>query len=265
MWDSGDGGIGGHSWAAASKAGDVIGHVLSPVSTLHSGIALQQEMAGGLSDAAQGAYNWATDAKGRQIANNRSQTQEIHRNRAEELGRQAARLQQQGNMGDPQAKAQHAELLNQVNDARRRAEAMEDSTADWNIGNQSTFGSSYPFRDAMTASHGELGGQIGQMRGRANLSDAEKLDLENMQLRHANIGRMQKRYDDEVGYWGDGQMPDIIRQNVQGAKRRIIDIGKRLREPAVAQDPQLSAQLQADLRHHTQRLNDFERWGQSAR
>jgi hypothetical protein len=287
-----------HGWRNAegnitpgSVAGNILGKtwglldVISPVATAQAGSQLVGEMGGGAYDAGQGAYNWVTDAKERGIKARYAESQQMATDKVKALAQEAAQLQ---SSQDPQSQARYAELQAQADDWKRRAEAMSDQTKDWNVGNTSTFGSSYPFRDAMSATGEDLKKQINEMKTRngapppggyqpgssvpgigypkgPTLSEAEKLDLENMQQRQSNIERMQKRYDDEVGYWGSGDMPAIVRNRVATGKKRIVDIGARLREPAVRNNPQLVAQLQADLRHHIARMADYQAWADAAR
>jgi hypothetical protein len=265
-WDSGDGGIGGHSWAAASKAGDVIGHVLSPVSTLHSGIALQQEMAGGLSDAAQGAYNWATDAKGRATKKNISDTQALHRSEAANLGQQAAKLRQSGNLANPAVKAQYDELLAKANDAKQQALAISDETADWNLGNQHYFGSGgHKFRDAMQSSGDAMRKELSQLQSGRNALAPDDPRLENLKLRQRETQRLVDLYGKEVGYMGEGAFTQVVRNRVAAGKSRIIDIAARMREPAVRNNPELMRELSQDLEHHKARMQNYQQWGAAAR
>ena len=285
-WRNDEGNVtpGSVAWNTLGKTWGLL-DVISPVATAQAGSQLVGEMGGGAWDAGAATGRWLTNAKERGIKANYAESQQMATDKVKALGQEAAQLQ---SSQDPQSQARYAELQAQADDWKRRAEAMSDQTKDWNVGNTSTFGSSYPFRDAMSATGEDLKKQINEMKTRngapppggyqpgssvpgigypkaSTLSEAEKLDLENMQQRQSNIERMQKRYDDEVGYWGSGDMPAIVRNRVATGKKRIVDIGARLREPAVRNNPQLVAQLQADLKHHTARMADYQAWADAAR
>ena len=278
------------------KPWDAAWTVMDPVGSIHGATAATQELTEAGGDIGRGIYNWATDAKGRHIENQQQKSKAQSLQKADAYGQQAAKLQQQmrpdaSGQVDPAMQQQYDELLARQQDALRMAEAAVDQTKDWNIGNQGTFGGHYPFRDAIQGSNKALQQQIAELekrrykylphssvpgigypsgrstedQSRNMLTPAEQLDLENMQVRQRAYDRLADTYNKEVGYFGSGDMPDIVRNRVKGQKTRIIEIGQRLREPAVQQNPELRAQLQADLRHHMQMLKDYQSWAAAAR
>lgn len=56
---------------------DVAMHVLSPVGTVQAGTQLVAEVGGGLGDAAKGAWNWASDAEGRNRTAAKAETEQM--------------------------------------------------------------------------------------------------------------------------------------------------------------------------------------------
>jgi hypothetical protein len=163
---------------------------------------------------------------------------------------------------DPAQKAalkqQYAELQKRVQDATSRAEAMNDDTQNWNLGNQHWFGDQgHKFRDAIRSTSADQTNQIEKQQPGA-------LGREYLQSRRDEANNLNDLYEKEVGYTGEGDFTKQIRMNVMSAKRRIVDIGARMREPGVASNPAMLGQLSAELQHHNQRLKLYQGWADKA-
>lgn len=268
-WDSGDGGITGHAGAAANKLLQVGGRVLSPVETIQMGGALAQEMGGGAKDlagwGANKAYNVATGTsnKDRAAARSIEGSQEISNNRAAQLGQEAAQLK--GSQTGPMSysdEQKYNELLARADDARQRAAAMADETADWELGNQNWFGGGNKFQDAMNASGEELSQQIEGMQDQT-LTSAQQANLESLQNRKGEIDRMSKLYDQEAGYWGGtGDFGHSVRNNVTQAKQQLINIASEMRQ--AQGNPERMNQLQRDMQFQNDRINQYRQWADAA-
>ena len=224
------------------------------------------EIAKGVGELGSSAYDAVTDAKGRATKKNISDTQALHRSEAANLGQQAAKLQQSGNLADPAVKAQYDELLAKANDAKQQALAIADETADWNLGNQHYFGSGgHKFRDAMQSSGDAMKKELAQLQSGRNALAADDPRLENLRSRQQETQRMVDLYGKEVGYTGEGDFTKVVRSRVATGKSRIIDIAARMREPAVRNNPELMAQLSQDLEHQKARMQNYQQWGAAAR
>jgi len=209
------------------------------------------------------AYNVATGTSNKDRAATRSieGSQQILGNRAAQLGEQAAQLKAQGDMSY-QDQQKYNNLLALADDAKQRASAMEDESANWELGNQNWFGGGNYFQDAMNATGEDLNKQIEEMQGQT-LTSAQQRNLENLRHRRGEIDRMSKLYDQEAGYWGGtGDFGHSVRNNVTQAKMQLIDIGKKMRE--AQGNPAELARLQSEMQYHNNRLNDYRSWAESA-
>ena len=253
---------------------DVAMHVLSPVGTVQAGTQLVAEVGGGLGDAAKGAWNWASDAEGRNRTVAKAETEQMMADRQEAL--QAEQDQIRTTLANNQTISprrkeelrQHsAELELRKRDAQLQADAATDETEGWQLGKQHIFGSGgHYFRDAMAGTQNRLTAKIKQLEAkRDSLTPEQRLDLDSMIKRKNEATRLGEQYNKEVGYFGEGDFTKIIRNNVRGAKQRMVEIGRRLREPATQANPDLKRQLQADLRHHQTRLADMQGWAEQAK
>ena len=209
------------------------------------------------------AYNVGTGTSNKDRAATRSieETQQINNNRAAQLGEQAAQLKAQGDMSY-QDQQKYNNLLALADDAKQRASAMEDESANWELGKQNWFGGGHHFQDAMNATGEDLNKQIEEMQGQT-LTSAQQANLENLQHRRGEIDRMSKLYDQEAGYWGGtGDFGHSVRNNVTQAKMQLINIGKKMRE--AQGNPAELARLQSEMQYHNNRLNDYRSWAESA-
>ena len=270
-WDSGDGGITGHGYAAGKKLFQAGGRILSPVETIQMGGALAQEMGGGAKDlagwGANQAYNVATGTSNKDRAASRDieGSQEISNSRAAALGQQAAQLK--GSQTGPMSysgKQKYNELLAQSDDARQRASAMADETSEWELGNQNWFGGGNKFQDAMNASGEGLDQQIAGMQEQDQmLTSAQQANLESLQNRKGEIDRMSKLYDDEAGYWGGtGDFGHSVRNNVTQANQRLINITSEMRQ--AQGNPERMNQLKRDMQFQNDRINQYRQWADAA-
>lgn len=164
-----------------------------------------------------------------------------------------------------QLQQQHEELDAQIRDSQIYAESMDDETADWELGKQHVFGGGHYFRDAIEGTGNRLKAKIQKLEESKNtMSRAELLDLENMKARQRETERLKMHYDREVGYFGEGEFDKMIRVRVKSMKQQMVELGKRMREPAVRANPELMEELQADLRHVNQRLTNYRGWARQA-
>ncbi len=273
-WDSGDGGIGGHTYAAGKKVFDTGMHVLSPVQTVQSGTQLIKDTGGllindsGLSEAL---------TPGTPMSRN---TEHQKTEMAAQTNQRNQQLQEQQSKIDnslssnimPEERAvlerQQQDIANQISDNNLINQTYEDETADWDLFDQHyVMGGGDYFRDNAAARRDALNNQVHEMQQMSNLPQGmTQLDLENMQAR-ANEYKHNVDMYDRVGMFGDFSKEDYqqkIRVNVQKAQESIIDIQARMREPGVQNNPQLMNQLAGDVVHHQQRLADYRSFAENA-
>jgi hypothetical protein len=209
----------------------------------------------------------------RQVAEQKRLTQDMQGQKKEELAAQKDQLRQvlsgrSGGTLSPEQRyklqREYEELDARTGDAAASADAMEDETADWELGKQHTFGSGgHYYRDAMTGSKNRLTAKIKQLETQ-ELDPKGQLDLKNMIARRDEIGRSEEQYSKEVGYFGEGDFAKITRQRVLGGKQRMVELRSRMREPAVKLNPELMMQLEADYRHQQRQLANMRSWADQA-
>tara|TARA_R110002051_G_scaffold61354_6_gene112589 strand:+ start:189 stop:1295 length:1107 start_codon:yes stop_codon:yes gene_type:complete len=204
-----------------------------------------------------------TTPESRHTATNKREMQSALTAEQSQLQQQAAQVQKAHSATtDPAQKSalkqQYAELQKRVQDATSRAEAMNDDTQNWNLGNQHWFGNQgHKFRDAIRSTSTRQTNQIED-------EQPGTPGREYLQSRRDEANNLNDLYEKEVGYTGEGDFTKQIRMNVMSAKRRIVDIGARMREPGVANDPTMLGQLSAELQHHNQRLKLYQGWADKA-
>jgi len=256
---------------------DVASHVLSPVSSVQMGTELLRETRGGLMDAGSAAASkikdivTGTTPESRQAAEMAKTVQQQQEQHQEQLLAQKQEVQQaleNSKTLSPEQRqdlsTQYAELDAQIQDSVMRAEAMNDETADWNLGKQHVFGGGHYFRDAMAGTANRLKAKIKKLESTGPLTQTQYMSLDRMKARQQEAERLQQQYNREVGYFGNGDFPNIIRTRVREAKTHMVDIGRRMREPEVQKNPKLLQQLKLDYEHTQQRLNNFKGWARQA-
>lgn len=243
--------------------------VISPVAHVQAGGQLLKETGGGIKDMAVGSYNYLTDQEGKQRQRNVDEVVNMQNARASQFQSQAEQLKGQvdstGEMS-PEVKGQYDELLARAADARKRAENMVDETKNWELGNQNWLGGGNYFQQSMQDTGRRLDSEIAQLPfSQGSMTDAQKMQLENLRTRKNEIARMGKLYDEEAGYWGGtGDFEKSVRNNVRGAKNRMVQINQELREAVAQGDTNRIARLKSDLDHANSRLNDYRRWATDA-
>jgi len=273
-WDSGDGGVGGHTYAAGKKVFDGAMHVLSPVQTVQSGTQLIKDTGGllindsGLSEALTPGTPMSRNTE-HQKTEMASQTNQ----RNQQLQEQQSRIDNSLSSNImPEERAvlerQKQDMANQISDNNLINQTYEDETADWDLFDQHyVMGGGDYFRDNAAARRDALNNQVHEMQQMSNLPQGmTQLDLENMQAR-ANEYKHNVDMYDRVGMFGDFSKEDYqqkIRVNVQKAQESIIDIQARMREPGVQNNPQLMNQLAGEVAHHQQRLVDYRSFAENA-
>lgn len=258
---------------------DVAMHVMSPVSSAQMATELVRETGGGLMDVGKATgtkiYDMATwsTPESRHVENMTDEVQQMQGQRQEQLAAKKEQIkevlesnQTMSPTQKQQLKQQYEELDAQIQDSIQYAKSMEDETADWELGKQHVFGGGHYFRDAMSGTANRLSAKIKKLESVSGpMTPQRQLELENMKARMNEANQLQDLYDREVGYFGEGDFTKIIRVRVRDAKTRMIELGKRMREPAVRSNPKLMMQLQADYQHAQQRLNNFKGWARQAK
>lgn len=123
---------------------------------------------------------------------------------------------------------------------RLRASEFDPVEEGWRLGPVGLSGS-HPFRDAI-------------LKTQQNLAKNAPRDP-----RIASYDQLLKQYNQEVGFFGEGEFPNIIRSRVSNLMDRTADLEKRLQV-----DP-TNTQLREDLQRAQQRLQDLYSWGARSR
>lgn len=273
-WDSGDGGIGGHTYAAGKKVFDAGMHVLSPVQTIQSGTQLVKDTGGllindsGLSEALTPGTPMSRNTE-HQKTEMAAQTNQ----RNQQLQEQQAKIDKSLNSNImPEERSvlerQKQDIANQISDNNLINQTYEDETADWDLFDQHwVMGGGDYFRDNLEAKRDELNNQVHEFQQMSNLPQGmTQLDLENMQQRANEYNRSVDMYD-RVGMFGDFSKEDYqqsIRVGVQKAQESIIKLQARMREAGVQNNPELMNQLAGEVAHHQQRLADYRSFAENA-
>ena len=273
-WDSGDGGIGGHTYAGAKKVFDVGMHVFSPVQTVQSGTQLVKDTGGLLiNDSGLAEALTPGTPMSRNTEHQKTEMAAQTNQRNQQLQEQQAKIDKSLNSNImPEERSvlerQKQDIANQISDNNLINQTYEDETADWDLFDQHyVMGGGDYFRDNLAAKRDELNNQIHDFQQMSNLPQGmTQLDLENMQQRANEYNRSVDMYD-RVGMFGDFSKEDYqqsIRVGVQKAQESIIKMQARMREPAVQNNPQLMNQLAGDIAHQQQRLADYRSFAENA-
>ena len=131
------------------------------------------------------------------------------------------------------------------------AAMKKDETADWDMGSRGILGNSHPFRDAIQTTVDELQQHAGQ--GNANVDHRLK-----------EYKQLAKMYNDEVGYFGEGDFSNKVRNQVMHTQQRLAQLKYNMSKPENQQNPEAMRELQSELQRHSQRLNDFKTWGRAS-
>ena len=186
-WDSGDGGIGGHTYAAG-KVFDTGMHVLSPVQTIQSGTQLVKDTGGllindsGLSEALTPGTPMSRNEQ------QKTEMAEMTTQRNQQLQEQQAKIDKSLNSNImPEERSvlerQKQDIANQISDNNLINQTYEDETADWDLFDQHyIMGGGDYFRDNLAARRDALNKQVQDIQQMSNLPQGmTQLDLENMQ------------------------------------------------------------------------------------
>ena len=253
---------------------DVAMHVLSPVATVQEGTQLAAEVGGGLGDMATGAWNFASDAEGRNRAAAKAETEQMMADRQEALSGEQDQIRStlENNktispMQKEELRQRSAELDLRKQEAQLKADAATDETEGWQLGKQHTFGTGgHYFRDAMAGTGNRLSAKIEKLQANQDsLTPEQQFDLKNMIRRRDEMKRLGDFYSREVGYFGEGDFTKIMRIRVRNIKVQSVELARRLREPAVKGNPQLTMELEAEMRHQQTRLANMKSWARQAK
>jgi len=262
--------------AAGEKLLDV-GSLISPVSHAQAATELVMETGGGIKDMGVGAYNYLTDAEGKQREQNMQDMRDMQAAKQEQLGQQSQQVQQQIQdslrSGSPeqaaQLQAQYDELQAQINDAQQLAANTVDDTENWKLFDQHwvTGGGDY-FRDNAEASANRMAAGLEQQRKQYgdNITAAQEAELAERQVNVDNTRNLVSMYDRmEAGdTYNKKDFSKFVRVKVQQAGNQLVDLQKRMREPGVQSDPNLMAQLKAEYNRAANEIEQYRRWARGA-
>ena len=200
-----------------------------------------------------------------QTAQNIEGTQDLMAQRNEALQQQIDGINP-GIMPEQQSQQQIAEFQAQMADNSARSEAMNDETQDWDLFNQHyLFSGGDYFNDNVSARSNQLSDVVNNLQSQDNLTQADQFELDSAQQRMNEYSRLGDMYGRVGSDFSEEDYSKSIRVNMQQSKMKAIELGKRLREPAVQANPALVSQYQAEIAHEQARQADYREFAENSK
>ena len=207
-----------------------------------------------------------TDAKSRAADRDAGAVKQQEAVKQQQLTNELAKLKSDESILPVDVKQQQVvELEAQLADSLAKADATVNESANWNVGKSWTGGTKY--RDAIQRSQSGIEASIADMKARyeqGDLDQAGLVRLRQLENRKTNNELLLQQHDREVGYTGNGNFDDSIRNRLEMKKTHLVDLQRRMREPAVSSNPKLMAYLQSAMQAANEELNEYRTWARAA-
>ena len=272
-WAGGDG-MGNFGWNQSgynqniqnssylSGVGQTFMNPLKGVTNLAQGTGEVLSAAGGK---ARDLVTWSNE-QSRAVANDKSKVQGMEANRQKQLEAQRQQLEQAANVGgmSPQQQQQAAnqvtEVQNQIEDSKAQAAAMEDETANWQMGNRSWAGGGYQFGDNASKSLQNVNQQIANLQQQGITTPEQQAQLETLKRQQSDYNQIVNLYNKEVGYFGTGDFNNYMRNSVKTKKQKMVELSQQIRNATAQKDTAKAQQLKSDWDHLNNTLQTYRSW-----
>jgi hypothetical protein len=212
------------------------------------------------------------DANSRAAATDRQLSQQFQAQQQQELAKQRDSIRLEATQSQTmspemrqQAQQQADELDKQIQDSQARSNALEDETANWNIGKQNWLGGGHKFRDAIGGTTKSIDSELAALAAQGNLTPEQQVRKERLENQKTEYNGLLKLYSQEVGYFGTGDFNDYVRNAVKGKKNRMIELSQELRSPEARRDPSHRARLEKELAEAEAGLANYRSWAAQAK
>jgi len=213
-----------------------------------------------------------TDANSRAADTDRQLSQKLETQQQQEFAKQrdsirleAAQSQTMSPAMRQQKQQQADELDKQIQDSQARANALDDETANWNIGKQNWLSGGHNFRDAIVGTTKSIDSELAAFAAQGNLTPEQQVRKERLENQKTEYNGLLKLYSQEVGYFGTGDFNDYVRNAVKGKKNRIITLSQELRSPEAQRDPSHRARLEQEIAEAEAGLVNYRSWASQAK